>query len=185
MINLKVIFEMAMDQTLPEQGRLREILTIGGTHADEAIERARMALRELRKPLTEIENWKKLVIRLTKSFADLTGTRVEINFGNSGSSYPENLEDFIILFVQECLTNSYRHGQASSVTISFWVRDRELILWALDNGKGSSTITPGIGVSGMHERLTALGGSLNFTSLAKGLLVEATIPLPETGNAAH
>jgi two-component system sensor histidine kinase DesK len=47
-----------------------------------------------------------------------------------------------------------------------------------DDGRGSA-IVPGNGLSGMRERLEALGGSLRIDSgSSKGTRIEAQLPLP-------
>lgn len=84
---------------------------------------------------------------------------------------------------QECLTNAARHGQARDVVISC-ARDHEVLqLYVSDDGGGFDvTHTPGgLGITGMRERATLLGGTLAITSQpGKGTSIEVSLPRATT-----
>jgi signal transduction histidine kinase len=77
--------------------------------------------------------------------------------------------------VQEALTNVMRHAQATRVTVRLDHRPDAVTVRVEDNGKGGNE-SPGNGLTGMRERVTALGGRLT-TSGESGFRVEARIPL--------
>ena len=81
--------------------------------------------------------------------------------------------------VQEAVTNVIRHASATSATISLTYGDRELAIAVEDNGTGlSGTVRPGNGISGMRERVEALGGSFEAGPLPmRGFRVRAWLPL--------
>jgi signal transduction histidine kinase len=81
--------------------------------------------------------------------------------------------------VQEALTNSRRHAPGAAVDVELQYTERTLHLRIRDNGPGPSTTEPavGLGLLGMRERATAVGGDLRACAVpAGGFLVEATLP---------
>jgi signal transduction histidine kinase len=81
--------------------------------------------------------------------------------------------------VQEALTNVARHAGARRVNVRLELEPRWVRLHVEDDGQGpSGEITPHLGLLGMRERVTALGGTLTVQSApGAGLRLEATIPL--------
>jgi signal transduction histidine kinase len=69
--------------------------------------------------------------------------------------------------LQEALSNVARHARARSVTIVLTERAGALDLDVRDDGRGL-TGDPGLGLTGMSERLGALGGAMRMTNLAEG-----------------
>jgi len=85
--------------------------------------------------------------------------------------------------VQECLSNSVRHGQPRLITISI-ARDRqrgEMTVEVGDDGSGvADEAAFGYGLVGMEERVKAIGGRLILTNRAGGgFAVSATLPCNE------
>lgn len=70
--------------------------------------------------------------------------------------------------IQESISNVMKHGKASHVTIELHLSetDRMLRLCIVDNGQGFDmrNYQPGIGLIGMRERVSALGGDLDIQS---------------------
>ena len=82
--------------------------------------------------------------------------------------------------VQEALTNTLKHSQATEVKISLQLVADELEVKVKDNGIGfkPQENTTGFGLQGMEERTTALRGKFNLVSIpGKGCQITATIPL--------
>ena len=62
--------------------------------------------------------------------------------------------------------------------IRFWVDDGLVRLSIADNGRGAAEVTKGIGLSGMDERVGALGGSVRTgRSPEGGFLLSVAVPL--------
>jgi len=89
--------------------------------------------------------------------------------------------------IQEALTNVFRHAGATSVNVT--VEPTELLsvgarqsrggalVRVRDNGSGlRADHRLGLGLTGMRERILALGGSLTVASGAGGVTVEAVVP---------
>jgi two-component system sensor histidine kinase UhpB len=109
-------------------------------------------------------------------------TTISRSLGETG----ETADLTIYRVVQEALTNVFRHADATSVDVTIepagpprgaqGARDCALVR-VCDNGRG---LKPGhklgLGLTGMRERILALGGSLTVASGERGVTVEALIP---------
>src|SRR6266851_8621695 len=86
-------------------------------------------------------------------------------------SYGDSIDLTIYRCVQESLTNVIKHAQATHVGIELGEAPRsahgaaQLALTVRDDGRGFDPATPpGFGISGMQERVQALGGDYKVDS---------------------
>lgn len=90
---------------------------------------------------------------------------------------PPELETVLALAVREAVTNIQRHARAGKAEVSVHFTNRHVILRVVDDGRGS-TVVPGNGLTGMRERLEALGGGLRIDSARnRGTTLEVRLPL--------
>ncbi len=88
-----------------------------------------------------------------------------------------NIEVALFRIIQESITNSIRHGGASSILVTIENMNGMLQLYITDNGKGCSNIKKGYGILGIQERIEDLKGSVEFTSLqGEGFKTKVLIP---------
>jgi signal transduction histidine kinase len=99
---------------------------------------------------------------------------------------PPPVEIALFRITQEALTNIVRHANATSVKVTLDVDDRTVLLAVEDNGVGFQipTVVPeqsdgrGLGLRGMQERVTTLGGELHIQSTpGQGTTIKAKVPL--------
>lgn len=86
----------------------------------------------------------------------------------------------IYKIIQELITNTQKHSEASKVEIQLTRMDGMLKLLFEDNGKGFSTETTkqGIGFQNIRERLKLFDGVLSIDSFpSKGTVIDIEIPL--------
>jgi signal transduction histidine kinase len=85
----------------------------------------------------------------------------------------------VLRCVQEIVTNTIRHAHAGNLWIDLVQSDGQIQLLARDDGRGAKDVCPGLGLTGMRERLELVGGRLEIRSqAAQGFHVTASIPLP-------
>ncbi|WP_336708970.1 MULTISPECIES: signal transduction histidine-protein kinase/phosphatase UhpB [unclassified Cedecea] len=79
---------------------------------------------------------------------------------------------------QEGLNNIVKHASASAVTLQGWQQDERLMLVIEDDGSGlpPGSGLQGFGLTGMRERVTALGGTFAI-SCTHGTRVSVSLPL--------
>ncbi len=77
----------------------------------------------------------------------------------------------------EGLNNIVKHADASAVTLQGWLQDERLMLVIEDDGSGlpPGSGQQGFGLTGMRERVTALGGTLTISCL-HGTRVSVSLP---------
>jgi signal transduction histidine kinase len=94
---------------------------------------------------------------------------------------PAEVELAAYRIVQEGLTNVTRHANATTVNVRLEHRPDELLIRIEDDGRGSSGEPGnGHGITGMRERVAALGGRLHAGPVpGGGFHVEGRIPLSE------
>jgi signal transduction histidine kinase len=101
---------------------------------------------------------------------------------------PERLSEAVSLaafrIVQESLTNARRHAAGAPVCVSLAFEPDRLAV-AVENGAGAHAngdgSTPGVGIIGMTERASAVGGTLHAAPLAAGFRVRAELPYARAG----
>jgi PAS domain S-box-containing protein len=119
---------------------------------------------------------------LTQNFTERTG------IGCAFSADPAEIEmqdphaTAVFRILQESLTNVARHAQASQVDVTLDGNDGEIVLRVRDNGCGFEPGGPrkpnSLGLVGLRERATLLGGEIDITAApGKGTVVEVRIPL--------
>jgi two-component system, NarL family, sensor kinase len=118
-------------------------------------------------------------------FGRRAGLRVELAL----SPRVEEIDDDIALHLfrvsQEALTNVYRHADARTVSLKLEL-DSMIRLTVKDDGVGFNGSKPkilGVGLPGMHRRMTRLGGDMTISGDPGGTTLIATIPLTmQNGN---
>jgi len=85
--------------------------------------------------------------------------------------------------LQESLTNIARHAAAATATVRIGYRPDALAVRVDDDGKAmpGTAPVPGVGLLGMRERVTALGGHLRAEPRSEGgFTVQAELPMVRT-----
>jgi ligand-binding sensor domain-containing protein/signal transduction histidine kinase len=81
---------------------------------------------------------------------------------------PGSVARELLMVVREALYNAVLHGRPSGITIEVRYEPQELILQVTDDGLGfdvgQAQADNHFGITGMHERMERLGGTLNLTS---------------------
>jgi signal transduction histidine kinase len=107
------------------------------------------------------------------------GIRVDVAADKVSEDLPETHKTCIYRIVQEALHNCVRHSGASTVRITVQQGPREVHVLIQDDGRGfRPEMEKGLGLVGIEERVTHLGGKLRIDSHAgRGTLLAITLPL--------
>ena len=102
--------------------------------------------------------------------------------GETPPMKPEVATAFFRIF-QEALTNVARHAQATTVEVELQPQAERCRLEIRDNGKGMAGVDPAhlesLGLLGMRERATLLGGEVSFAPRPGGGTV-VTVSMPDS-----
>ena len=122
---------------------------------------ARHALAEVRSAVTGF--------RATDLAAELASARLLLESSMVHMTYdpppglPAEIERGLSLVLREAVTNIARHAQATQAQVAFACEGDAVQLRVADNGNGGIAVD-GNGLSGMRERIAALGGTLSIDS---------------------
>ncbi|MGM8365908.1 sensor histidine kinase [Virgibacillus sp. W0181] len=96
------------------------------------------------------------------------------------------IEDHLFRIVQESISNTLRHAQATSLEVMLIERDGMIILRIVDNGVGfdmEAVRTSSYGLENMQERTYEVGGNFKAISLPnQGTRIEVKIPKVKSGD---
>lgn len=104
--------------------------------------------------------------------------RPQVRFEIAADARVASLEqaDALLRAFQEGLTNAARHGDAGELRVSLRREDGEIVLELRDDGHSGGEVRPGSGLTGMRERMHALGGELRFDRSDSGFRLQARLP---------
>jgi signal transduction histidine kinase len=108
-----------------------------------------------------------------------TGLRVQVAADEGAGDLPDAHKTCIYRVVQEALHNCARHSQARSVKVVVEQELQKIVLSVEDDGRGfDATRVRGLGLVGMAERVTHLGGVFAVRSQpGSGTKVAVELPL--------
>ncbi len=148
----------------------------------EASRELRVTLQALRDDETSPPHGLDHIPHLVKRFR-ATGLEATLTVEGRQHAVPDAVGRTAYRIVQESLTNVARHAAATTATVLIDHRPDALAIRVDDDGTATPfpSPTPGLGLLGMHERVTALGGRLRTEPRdTGGFTVEAELP---TGGA--
>jgi len=121
---------------------------------------------------------------LVDDFSMRTRIATTVDLGGTTRRLPPDIEVVIYRVVQEALTNIAKHAQASRASVALTLGETHARLIVEDDGRGMATgapidlTEPHLGLLGMRERITAVGGTLGVGARpAGGLRIDARIPV--------
>ncbi len=146
---------------------------------EEAERVARHALAEVRSAVTGIRATD-LAAELAAARLLLESSRMHLEYVSPPLDMPGEIERGLSLVLREAVTNVARHADASCVHIEL-VREQAAVRMQIsDDGRGGiAGDGDGNGMSGMRERVRALGGSLSVESpRGRGTRLRVVVPVP-------
>lgn len=115
--------------------------------------------------------------------ARTTGLDAKLTIEGRRNDVPAAVDRTAYRIVQESLTNIARHAAAATASVRIDYRPDALVIRVDDDGKATSDTAPvpGVGLLGMRERVTALGGHLRAAPRSEGgFTVHAELPVDHT-----
>ncbi|SDI59554.1 sensor histidine kinase [Nonomuraea jiangxiensis] len=164
-----------------------------GEHVPETLlaiqEAGREAARELRATLEALRDDDTTPPRGLDHVAELverartTGLDATLTIEGRRHDVPTAVDRTVYRIVQESLTNITRHAAAATASVRIDYLPDALAIRIDDDGTATpdSTPVPGVGLLGMRERVTALGGRLRAAPRGEGgFTVQAELPVDRT-----
>lgn len=184
LVGVKMHLDMLTSSATTEQKKLLAA-------ALESVERGLVETRTLslllHPPLLDEVGFVSAASWFTDEFAKRSGIEVKLDLQNSVDRLPPPAEIALFRILQESLTNVHRHSGSSRVEIRLAVTETQALLSVRDFGHG---MPPGllqgpdldgshvsVGISGMRERVSDLGGSFTIQSDSHGTVILVALPM--------
>jgi two-component system sensor histidine kinase DesK len=136
---------------------------------------ARQSLSQVRQAVTGMRA-AVLTAEVASARLMLQAADIQFEFQGSEQAVSHATEAALAMGLREAVTNVQRHSRATRVEARLCVDDQVAELSVRDNGRGG-VIAKGNGLSGMEQRLAALGGQLLLDSApGQGTLLTMRVP---------
>jgi signal transduction histidine kinase len=147
------------------------------SHVVEGLKTAVDELRELSQGIHPAELTEGGLSPALKALGRRSAVRVELDVPFE-DRLPDHVEVAAYYTVSEALTNVSKHAGATRVWVSLRVEDNVLLLSIRDDGVGGADPNRGSGLTGLRDRIEALGGRIQIESPSgSGTLIEVEIPI--------
>jgi signal transduction histidine kinase len=173
---LQMMLSTAVRETSPD--KREAIVRSAAEHTRAEIERLRRLIVELR-PAELDELGLEPALEALAERRGAGGLKVTLDTDLGDERLPPALDSAIYRIVQEALTNAAKHAGAGHARVTVTATDGAVEVTVTDDGSGFDPAEPssGFGLTGMRERATLLGGSLDISSAPDlGATVRAVIP---------
>ncbi len=182
-MNLDIAGRAARSLAAPSRRALAESRVL----AEECAREVRTLAYLLHPPLLEEAGLLSAVHWYAEGFAKRSGIDVVADLDEVGR-LPRPIETALFRVVQESLTNVHRHASTTTASIRLTVASDVVALEIHDQGHGlreplahqTGMLQPetlGVGIQGMRERISQLGGTFDVEFTDKGTTVRVGVPL--------
>ena len=143
---------------------------------------AKLLLSDVREAVTEIRDKSSIDISSAIDSIISATPRLNITFRADSqlSIQNVNLAEVILRTIQESITNTLKHGNASDMSIALAQGDETVQLTITDNNdECSSSFNIGNGLTGILERARSLGGNAEFSVSPEGFKTDLHVSLAQ------
>ena len=140
----------------------------------------------LHPPILDLAGLVRTLQWFLRAFSERSGIQIETAGIQDIGRLPLDIETALFRIVQESLTNVRLHSGSDTASIRLERKNGEVRLQISDRGHGmfedagkrsaGENAELGVGISGMRQRLTQLGGRLEIESSNSGTIITAVVP---------
>lgn len=156
----------------------------------EAMEELRRIARGLRPPALDMLGLGPAIESHARNIADATGMAMDLRLDDIGHRLPPEAELALYRVIQEALSNLARHSGADTFSVQLGLAGNHVFADVEDNGRGfdvagAMSSNGGLGLFGMQERASYVGGSVEIASEpGAGTRVHVLVPIYESARYA-
>lgn len=181
-MNLGALLRPDSRMTAEDQRRVSDSISL--------VERCTSEIRTmsylLHPPLLDEMGLRSAILMYVEGFAERSGIRVEVEIPADLGRLSSDMETGLFRVIQQSLANVHRHSGSLVACLRIKLDGDSVTVEISDEGCGipaetlkgfySNTRFAGVGITGMRERITHMGGQLNIRSSENGTTVEVRLP---------
>ena len=152
----------------------KKICTTKPQKVEEVLEQsekiAKSSINDLRKAVTllnselEITDFDTSIEKLINNFYLVSNLKITYTKNKSIDDLSSIIKTSIYKTIQESITNSLKHGNATEINIKITATSENLELIITDNGIGCNNIIKSNGLNGIENRINSLKGTTYYFS---------------------
>ncbi len=183
LVSLKFNLSLLQDG---DEAKKADLISECLTTLDRCIAETRTISHLLHPPLLDEAGFASAARWYVEGFAQRSGLKVDLDLPNELGRLPRETEIALFRILQEALTNVHRHSGGSLVQVQLRIEEEQVRLSIKDDGSGipedrlarfrEDAYSTGVGMAGMRERASELGGSLEIESSPGGTTIVVAIP---------
>ena len=183
LVSIKFQFELASLELAAGNDQGLDTLQKGTERLAGAIGEVRRISHDLHPSLLDTLGLPAAIGQLVAEFEQRSGLLIDYKNDLGDTLLNDGMAVALFRILQEALTNIERHAQANTVAISLDGRAQRVRLRVRDDGVGFSprhfdTLTGGIGLRNIRQRVEHFGGRFALTSQPGQTELMVTLPLP-------
>lgn len=174
------------DRNVSSEKKASELDVIKASLAD-AMEEIRTISGGLAIPHVETADLHEVLKAVVKAHEQRTKTKVKLEYSALRPALNADDKICVFRFVQEALSNAYRHAGNKGTAVSQRWEDNLLVIEVTDEGPGfdlESIPRDRLGLTSLRQRVEGMGGKLTIETSSGGTLVSMTLRVENDNEAA-
>jgi len=161
LIRVKMMSEAALQLMESNPGQAASLIGQVRGQLEESMNNMRYTVRKL-QPVDSSGSRRYALHRLIEDAA--RDMQIEVDFKITGMPFPlyPSLEFVLYRNAQEAITNAVRHGGATAVKVGLDFSEEQIVMSISNNGTSPRDLSFGLGLKGMQDRLSVVGGQLRI-----------------------
>ncbi len=179
-----LLVQLSLLKSVKDPDTRTKLLKEASEQAAFAMEEVYRVVQALRPPALELLGLQGAIEAYARTLGDQNGIDIEVDAEEVKGALNDESEIATYRIVQEALSNVVRHSQATRATVYLRRSADGVVVTIDDNGVGFATEDTlrsprSLGLFGMQERASYLGGNVEIRSGQTGTTVEVKIPVTE------
>lgn len=174
---LSMHLEFAKKICTAKPEKVEEVLTQSEKIAKSSINDLRKAVSLLNSEI-EITDLDDSIKKLISNFYLVSNLKITYTKNQSINTLSPLIKTSIYKTIQECVTNSLKHGSATEISIKITADNENVEVIITDNGIGCNNIVKSNGLKGIETRIGSLNGTVYYFSHDNlGFGIKLSIPI--------
>jgi two-component system sensor histidine kinase UhpB len=179
-----LLVQLSLVKSIKDPEKRAELLAEAAGQASFAMDEVYRVVQALRPPALELLGLRGAVEAYARSISGDGALQIEVQSDDIKGALDDEAEIATYRIIQEALSNVIKHSQATRTRVDLRRTSDGVVVTIEDNGVGFATESTlrgarSLGLFGMQERASYLGGHVEIRSGSAGTTIEVQIPVTE------